>query len=390
MVRLRTTDLGKNNHSRQFLLTISSLSLIASFKEILRQRLLTDTYPFMGHALLDHGAVSESPAIRDQYIQAYRLMITARVLDDKLASLYRMGKIHGGVFLSRGQEALSVSIGVALRKGDVFAPLIRDTAGRLAFGESLLDAVRTCLGSPLGPMRGRDGNVHRGRPRDGLFAMISHLGAMISVVNGALMAHRFKGLKDTVGATCLGEGGSSTGAFHEALNQAAVERLPLVLILANNQYAYSTPAERQFACRSLADKAVGYGIAAQTVDGTDLSACLRVTNEAVARARSGRGPQMVVATLLRLCGHGEHDDAGYVDPNLKCSPLGRDCLKVAEQYLLNQDWADAALLVSWREAAVRAVEEVVATVQREPAPDPYKEDWSALASKHLSEGHDHV
>src|SRR5215472_13978584 len=198
----------------------------------------------MGHALLQHGAVSEIPSIRDRYIQAYRLMLLARVLDDKLASLYRMGKIHGGVFLGRGQEALSVSVGLALRKGDVFAPLIRDTAGRLAFGESLLDAVRTCLGSPLGPMRGRDGNVHRGRPRDGMFAMISHLGAMIAVVNGALLAHRFKGQTQTVGLTSIGDGATSTGAFHEALNQAAVERLPLVLVIANNRYAYSTPNQR--------------------------------------------------------------------------------------------------------------------------------------------------
>jgi pyruvate dehydrogenase E1 component alpha subunit/2-oxoisovalerate dehydrogenase E1 component alpha subunit len=343
----------------------------------------------MVHALLDHAAVSEIPSVRGTYIQAYRLMVLARVLDDKFASLYRMGKIHGGVFLGRGQEALSVSIGLTLKKGDVFAPLIRDTGGRLAFGEPLIDAVRTYLGSPLGPMRGRDGNVHRGRPKDGLLAMVSHLGAMIAVVNGALLARRFKGITGIVGATCLGDGGSSTGAFHEGLNQAAVEKLPLVLVLANNQYAYSTPTERQFACRSLADKASGYGVSVQSVDGTDLSACLRVVAEAVERARGGRGPQLVVATLLRLCGHGEHDDAGYVDPKLKNSPLGRDCLKVAEEHLLEHDWADSLALASWRDEAVHSVEEVVATVQREPAPDPYREDWCALASKHLSEGHDH-
>jgi pyruvate dehydrogenase E1 component alpha subunit/2-oxoisovalerate dehydrogenase E1 component alpha subunit len=344
----------------------------------------------MVHALLDHGAVSEIPSIRDKYLQAYRLMVLARVLDDKFASLYRMGKIHGGVFLGRGQEALSVSIGLALRKGDIFAPLIRDTGGRLAFGEPLIDAVRTCLGSPLGPMRARDGNVHRGRPKDGMFAMISHLGAMIAVVNGALLAHRFKGIAGTVGATCLGDGGTSTGAFHEGLNQAAVERLPLVLIIADNQYAYSTSTEKQFACRSLLDKASGYGIGGQAVDATDLSASLRVTAEAVARARDGQGPQMIVATLLRLCGHGEHDDAHYVDPRLKASPLGRDCVKVADEYILTQDWADPSVLAAWRDEAVHAVEEAVAKVQREPGPDPYKEDWCALASKHLSEGHDHV
>src|SRR3989442_3917250 len=184
----------------------------------------------MVETVLNLSAVEEVASDRITYIKAYRIMLLARILDDKFASLYRMGKIHGGVFLGRGQEALSVATGLALRKGDVFAPLIRDAAGRLAFGEPVLDAVRAYLGSPLGPMRARDGNIHRGRPKEGLLPMISHLGAMISVVNGALLAHRFKGITDTVGAACIGEGGTSTGSFHEALNQAAGGKLPLVLI----------------------------------------------------------------------------------------------------------------------------------------------------------------
>jgi acetoin:2,6-dichlorophenolindophenol oxidoreductase subunit alpha len=342
----------------------------------------------MVHALFNHNAVDEVSSVRDTYVKAYRLMLLARILDDKFASLYRMGKIHGGVFLGRGQEALSVSVGLALRQGDIFAPLIRDGAGRLAFGEPILDGVRTYLGSPLGPARARDGNIHRGRPREGLLAMISHLGAMISVVNGALLAHRFKGISGTVGAACIGDGATSTGAFHEAVNQAAVEKLPLVLVVANNHYAYSTPTERQFACRSLLDKAVGYGMEGHAVDGTDLAACLKVVGDAVSQARAGRGPQMVVARLLRLCGHGEHDDASYIDPKLKQSADGRDCLKVAEGHLVQSNWADAATLAAWRMEEVQKVEESVAKVQREPGPDPYKEDWCALASKHLSEGHD--
>jgi acetoin:2,6-dichlorophenolindophenol oxidoreductase subunit alpha len=342
----------------------------------------------MPHTLLEGNAVDERTSARDAYVQAYRFMLLARILDDKFASLYRMGKIHGGVFLGRGQEALSVSVGLALRKGDVFAPLIRDGAGRLAFGEPILDAVRTYLGSPQGPMRARDGNVHRGRPKEGLLPMISHLGAMISVVNGALLAHRFKGISGAVGAASIGDGATSTGAFHEALNQAAVEKLPLVLVVANNHYAYSTPTERQFACGSLLDKAVGYGVEGNSVDGTDLSACLTVVGDAVSRARTGRGPQMVVASLLRLCGHGEHDDAGYIDPELKQSAAGRDCLKVAEGHLFQQNWADVSVLAAWRNEMAHTVEESVARVQREPGPDPYKEDWCALAAKHLSEGHD--
>jgi len=323
---------------------------------------------------------------RDAFVKAYQLMLLARILDDKFASLYRMGKVHGGVFLGRGQEALSVSFAASLRKGDIFAPLIRDGAGRLAFGESVLDAVRSFLGSPLGPMRARDGNVHRGKPREGLLPMISHLGAMISVVNGALFAHRLKGITGTAGVACIGEGATSTGAFHEALNQASVEKLPLILVVANNHYAYSTPNERQFACRSLLDKAVGYGISGHSLDGTDLEACLETANRVVSQARAGAGPQLVVADLLRLCGHGEHDDASYVDVALKSSRIGRDCLKVATDHLLVKRWADATALAAWREDAIQQVESEVAKVQREAGPDPYQQDWRALASRHLAEG----
>jgi pyruvate dehydrogenase E1 component alpha subunit/2-oxoisovalerate dehydrogenase E1 component alpha subunit len=317
-------------------------------------------------------------------------MLLSRTLDDKLASLYRAGKIHGGVYLSRGQEAVSVAIGMALRQGDIYAPLIRDLAGRLAFGEPVLDAVRTYLGSVLGPMRGRDGNVHRGNPREGVLAMISHLGAMIAVVNGMLLARRFKGMTGMVGATCIGEGGTSTGAFHESLNQAAVEKLPLVLVVANNQYAYSTPSSRQFACRSLVDKAVGYGVDGHALDGTDLGACLNVIGEAVKRARDGHGPQLVVARFLRLCGHGEHDDASYIDPKLKQSPLGRDCLKLGEEHAVAQGWVDSSISENWRSEALQQVEQAVATAQREPGPDPFREEWRALASQHLAEAREEV
>lgn len=322
---------------------------------------------------------------QETYVKAFRWMLLARVLDEKFASLYRGGKIHGGVFLGRGQEALSVAVGMSLQRGDVFAPLIRDLAGRLAFGETVLDAARTYLGSALGPMRGRDGNVHRGRPREGLLPMISHLGAMISVVNGVLFARRLKRVTGTVGAACIGDGATSTGAFHEALNQAAVEKLPLVLVVANNQYAYSTSTARQFACAALVDRALGYGVAGWSVDGTDLAECLAVVGAAVERARAGHGPQFIEAHLLRLCGHGEHDDASYVDPKIRASSLGRDCLKVAEDFLLEHGWAEPRAIEAWREEAAQIVEQTVAQVQREPAPDPFKEDWCALASKHLSE-----
>ena len=217
-------------------------------------------------------------------------------------------------------------------------------------------------------------------------AMISHLGAMLPVVAGTLMARRFRGIEGTVGAVNLGDGATSTGAFHEGLNLAAVEKLPLVLVVANNQYAYSTPTSRQFVCEDLVDKAVGYGIAGHSVDGTNLEDCLNVLDRAVTAARTGGGPQLVVASLLRLVGHGEHDDASYVDPQLRKSPLGADCLELAEQRLLKDKWASATDLQEFQEEAQRQVEEAVATTLREPLPDPNTEDWCPLAARHLCEG----
>jgi TPP-dependent pyruvate/acetoin dehydrogenase alpha subunit len=323
----------------------------------------------------------------DIRLRAFKTMLLARLLDEKLASLYRAGLIPGGgVYLGKGQEAVSVSIGASLRPGDIFAPLIRDGAGRLAFGETVLDALRTCLGSPLGPMRARDGNVHRGRPRTGYFPMISHLGAMISTVNGALMARRAQNKPGVVGATCLGEGGTSTGAFHEGINQAAVEKLPLVLIIVNNQYAYSTPISRQFACESLVDKAVGYGVQGHKVNGTDLVACLAVIGHAVEAARNGNGPQLVIAELLRLCGHGEHDDAHYINPALRKSGLGRDCLEVAEEALLKENLVSNESVQTWRKEAISRIEEAFQIALHDDPPDPYKETWSALATARLREG----
>ena len=323
---------------------------------------------------------------RERYLGAFRWMLLARVFEEKLASLYRGGKVIGGVFLSTGQEALSASLAVALRKGDIYAPLIRDAAGRFAFGETLLDAARTCLGSRLGPMRGRDGNIHRGKPREGYYAMISHLGVMVSTVAGGLIARRFKGVTDVVGATCIGDGGTSTGSFHEGLNMAAVEKLPLVVVIANNQYAYSTPTSKQYACADLIDRAAGYGVRGYKIDGTDPQACLDVVGEAVACARAGGGPQMVVADLLRLVGHGEHDDAHYVNHALKVSPIGRDCLDVARTQITAAAWMTPAQLDALRDQLQAEVESAFATALREPLPDPNLEDWRALATESLTEG----
>jgi len=310
-------------------------------------------------------------------------MLKARILENKLSSLYKAGKIVGGVYLGKGQEAVSASLGTALIQGkDCFAPLIRDQAGRTAFGEPLIDCTRTYLGSAQGPMRGRDGNIHRGRPDKGMPAMISHLGAQVPVIAGMLFAKRLKGeLDGVVGATCIGDGATSTGAFHEGLNLAAVEKLPMVVVVGNNQFAYSTPNHRQFACADLVDRAKGYGIGGFAVDGTDLLATAEVISKAVRLAREGHGPQMVVARLLRLSGHGEHDDGSYVPEPIRKGHYGRDCIEIAIRQLIENDIATVDEIAQWQDESAEEVQRAVAQAQQEEVPDPYTEDWTALSTQ---------
>jgi len=320
---------------------------------------------------------------KELYVSAFKWMLLARTVEDKVAALWHAGKIAGGCYIGKGQEAVSVAVAIMLRPGDIFAPLIRDQAGRLAFGEPLFDILRTYLGKKTGPMRGRDGNVHRGRPKQGIYPMVSHLGASTSLVTGALMARRMQGETGLVGATSIGDGGTSTGSFHEGFNMAAVERVPLVMTVTNNHYAYSTPNSRQFACHDLVDRAIGYGVEGYSMDGTDLKECLEIASHAVERARSGFGVQMIVASCVRLSGHAEHDDGFYMDKTLLNSPIGRDCLSVAQAHVVEQGWADEVTVKEWRQQAKAQVEDTLQQVQREPAPDPAEEDWHSLASAHL-------
>lgn len=319
----------------------------------------------------------------ERYLEAFRWMLQTRIFEEKLTSLYRGGMITGGVYVGRGQEAVSTACGLFLQKDDVFGPLIRDQAGRAAAGEPLLNVTRTYLGSRQGSMRGRDGNIHRGWPETGQIAMISHLGSLIPVVVGKLMAKRMKGEKGFVGLTTIGEGGMQTGATHEGMNIAAVEKVPFVLVASNNHFAYSTPNDRQFACDRLVDRAQGYGYEGYQLDGTDLAACLDVIGHAVERARAGGPPQLVVASLLRLAGHGEHDDASYVPAEMKQEPWAQDCVLRTEKLITENGWLEAATLKQWRAEISAEVEEAVQAAQGEAAPVGSEEDWCAISTRHL-------
>src|SRR5438874_5704888 len=355
---------------------MSKIPFAASYRCCQNQRMLQTA---------ERGASTSKNAPHEKYLKAFRIMFQTRTLEEKLVSLYRGGLITVGVYLGKGQEAVSVACGLFLQKGDVFAPLIRDQAGRSAFGEPLVDVARTYLGSRQGPMRGRDGNIHRGSPKAGQLAMISHLGAMIPVVVGKLMAKRMKGEKGFVGLTTIGEGGMETGATHEGMNIAAVEHVPLVIVATNNHYAYSTPNDREFACADLADRAKGYGYEGSSVDGTDLAQCLEIIGSAVKHARAGRPPQLVVASTLRLAGHGEHDDASYVTEDIKRESFAQDALQRTEQFILEHELLDREGLQQMRTELAAEIDEAVATAQQEEAPVGSEEDWCAVSTRELAD-----
>ena len=202
-------------------------------------------------------------------------------------------------------------------------------------------------------------------------------------VCGMLMARRMAGtLGDAIGATCIGDGGMQTGACHEGLNVAAVEKLPLVLLVADNQLSYSTFTERSYACRSLVDRAIGYGVRGYEIDGTDADACLRTVHEAVQCARAGEGPQMVVASLLRGAGHGEHDDASYVSATLKARFA--DCLARYERTLTASGIASEADLIALRNEVTSQINQAVQQASGEAQPDPASEEWRALVTTDLA------
>lgn len=317
-------------------------------------------------------------ALRLPARRAFRAMLMARAFDTKISALYKAGKIFGGVFLGRGHEAISACQAVFLTKGqDVYNPFIREQAGRCAWGDSVLESARCYFGSREGLMRGRDGNVHWGDPRSGNPAPISHLGAMAAVVVGMMLAKRLRGESGAVGMACAGDGCTSVGALHEAANLAAVLRLPVVFVITNNQFAYSTPNAQEFAA-PLTERGRGYGFAVSHCDGTDFLATLQTMHDAVAAARAG-APQWVVADTLRLCGHGEHDDASYIPAELRAAYADRDPLEVAQRQLLAQGWLSAEEALLWQAECRDEVQRCVAQAQKEATPDPAAEDWCATS-----------
>jgi len=249
---------------------------------------------------------------RDQLLELYYWMRLTRSLEERLVNLYRQTKVVGGLFRSLGQEACAVGSAYALRREDVLSPLIRNLGSMLVKGATPVEVLRQYMAKGDSPTRGRELNIHFGDVSDRNFVgQISHLGDMVPVMAGVTLSFKLR-KQPRVGLVYVGDGATSTGAFHEGINLAAVHRCPLVVIVENNCYAYSTPTDLQCAAERLADKAAGYGIPGVRADGNDVLEVHRVTREAVDRARRGEGVTLLELMTYRRKGHAEHDNQSYV------------------------------------------------------------------------------
>jgi TPP-dependent pyruvate/acetoin dehydrogenase alpha subunit len=278
---------------------------------------------------------------RQQYLDLYYYMRMNREVEETMTKLFRQNKIVGGLYSSLGQEAISVGTAYALEKRDWIAPMIRNIGALLVKGVPPRDIFTQHMAKYTSPTKGKDGTSHFG-DLDNLHIIspISMLGDLIPVMTGVAMAGRYLGQK-IVAMTWIGDGGSSTGVFHEGLNLAASQKAALVLILENNLWAYSTPVRRQVPLENLADRAKAYGISSYIVDGNDVVAVYTTAKDAVQRARAGEGPILIEAKTFRRRGHAQHDPAEYVPQEQREFWEKRDPITLYEKFLMEEELLDA-------------------------------------------------
>jgi pyruvate dehydrogenase E1 component alpha subunit/2-oxoisovalerate dehydrogenase E1 component alpha subunit len=306
----------------------------------------------------------------EQLLELYRFLKLTRLVEERLVNLYRQTKVVGGVFRSLGQEATAVGTAYALQPQDFITPLIRDLGAVLVKGIRPREIFAQYMAKAWGPSGGRDLNIHFGDMEKGFVGPISHLGDMIPVMTGVLLGARLK-QSPIVGVAYIGDGGMSTGAFHEGLNFAAVQRLPLIVVAEYNHYAYSTPTALQTAVKDLAEKAASYGIPGHIVDGNDVVACYETTKRAVEFARRGGGAVLIEAKTYRRKGHAEHDDQRYVPPaEIEWWEQHNDPVDRYERYLLACGVTDKNKLEEITADVVREIETDCDWAESSPMPDP--------------------
>jgi pyruvate dehydrogenase E1 component alpha subunit len=297
-------------------------------------------------------------------------MLLMREVEDRIErKLYRQGKIVGGVYVGRGQEAIPVGTALAAEPDDVLFPSHRDMAVFLIRGVTPGRILAQYMGRAGGVTGGRDGNMHMGDLKLNIVAIISALAATVPVAAGAALALRYQGRNGVV-LSYFGEGSTSRGDWHEGVNFATVQKLPVVFICNNNQYAYSTPLSLQMACANVADRGPAYNMPAEIVDGNDVLAVYEATRRAAEHARSGNGPYLLECKTFRMTGHSAHDAALYVPKDLfdewgKLDPITR-----FEARMLVEGWSTQTAIDELRAAVHREADEAVAWAEQSPYPDP--------------------
>jgi len=302
---------------------------------------------------------------------AYYLRLT-RTLEERLVALFRQAKVIGGLYRSLGQEGESVAAAYALdyKQGDVVQPLIRNLGAILVAGAKPADVIRQYMAKGDSPTRGRELNIHFGHPaKDGFIGQISMLGDMIPVMAGIALAGRMQKRK-LVTLAFIGDGGSSTGAFWEGMNFAAVQKLPMVVIVENNGYAYSTPTVKQTLLTKLSDKALAFGCNGITIDGNDVLAVHDTTKQAVENARNGGGVTLIEVITFRMKGHAEHDNAAYVPKELIAEWAEKDAVVRFEKLLVERGVASRDELDAIQKRVREEVDQATDEAERSPMPDP--------------------
>lgn len=296
---------------------------------------------------------------RADLLQMYYYLRLTRTLEDRITALYRQGRIVGGVYTSNGMEAIAVGYASALERDDIIAPFHRDMGAFLVRGITPGEVVAQYLGKRMGPTKGKDGNVHMGALKRGIIGFVSHLADNLPVATGVGLAFKIRG-ESRVVVTNTGDGGTSRGDFHEAMNFAAVRKLPVVFFCNNNLYAYSTPLHLQMAIKDVVERAKAYGMPGEIVDGNDVAAVYLAAQRAIQRARAGEGPTFIECKTMRMHGHSEHDSAKYVPRELLEEWKKKDPILKAEQMLVQLGYADEA---TFREVGGRVAKEVEAGVE---------------------------
>jgi TPP-dependent pyruvate/acetoin dehydrogenase alpha subunit len=297
-------------------------------------------------------------------IWLHRAMLLMRGIEERAMTLYRQGKVPGSFYDGYGQEAVSAGAAFAMAPEDRLCILHRDLAAHVIRGVTPERILAQYLGRELGVTRGRDGNVHFGDRRVGCVGMVSMLPDMMLVATGMAMAFKLRGERRCA-LTWFGDGSTSRGDFHEAMNWAGVQKLPVVFVLENNQYAYSTPLDKQFAVDPV-ERAAGYGFDGVTVDGNDVEAVFEAARAARERALAGEGPTLIEAVTMRMHGHAAHDDMKYVPTEQVEAWRKRDPIDLQSARLADLG-VDVAVI---RQSVIEEIEAAAERALAAPMPDP--------------------